>query len=214
MAQPVQPSPPRAVNPRHLGLPRRQSYDPLSTTKSLSQSLSLGNLPPPQFGNLSSGQRSVPAVESSRLLGGSAFRSVSGPGGDGQRTPGGSLVVGSEVFGFGRAKEGRERWGDGSVEGEDGAGEGDEQTPTGAATQLENAPTNWPREFEKGVTGTTTGGEFKSKDGDVLRGKHASESSSVVSRCGPYFVPPSMHGLLPTRLFLSGSALFRLETPS
>ncbi|TNY21022.1 armadillo-type protein [Rhodotorula diobovata] len=90
---------PRAAIPPRLGLPRRSSFDPLSSKSSLS----LGTLPPPAFGNLPTGLRSVPAIESSRRLG-SVFRDVVGstPTGDGQRTPGGSLVIGAEVFGFGK----------------------------------------------------------------------------------------------------------------
>ncbi|GAA5890731.1 hypothetical protein JCM8208_004977 [Rhodotorula glutinis] len=89
-----------AAIPPRLGLPRRSSFDPLSSKSSLS----LGSLPPPAFGNLPTGLRSVPAIESSRRLG-SVFRDVVGsttPNGDGQRTPGGSLVIGAEVFGFGK----------------------------------------------------------------------------------------------------------------
>ncbi|GAA6049753.1 hypothetical protein JCM3770_004441 [Rhodotorula araucariae] len=89
---------PRAAIPPRLGLPRRSSFDPLSSTKG---SLSLGSLPPPAFGNLPTGLRSVPAIESTRRLG-SVFRDVAAPLGDGQRTPGGSLVIGAEVFGFGK----------------------------------------------------------------------------------------------------------------
>ncbi|KAK4051404.1 mRNA binding protein puf3 [Microbotryomycetes sp. JL201] len=97
------------VNPRQFGLPRRQSYD---STKP-PQTLSLGQLPPPSFASLPHGQRSVPALDatssSARILGAhhshshhhSQLRSISGPLGDGQRTPGGSLVVGAEIFGFG-----------------------------------------------------------------------------------------------------------------
>ncbi|GAA5936525.1 mRNA-binding protein PUF3 [Sporobolomyces koalae] len=128
---------PLGVNPRHLGLTRRQSYDPLSSTKG-SLGLSLGQLPPPTFGNMPTGLRSVPAVESSRHFSSSAFRNVTTPLGDGQRTPGGSLVIGAEVFGFGAAakKEPRERWGTGSVEG------GDEKK------------SDWPSEFD--VAGAKT----------------------------------------------------------
>ncbi|BGP48891.1 mRNA binding protein puf3 [Rhodotorula kratochvilovae] len=90
---------PRAAIPPRLGLPRRSSFDPLSS--STKGSLSLGTLPPPAFGNLPTGLRSVPAIESTRRLG-SAFRDVAAPLGDGQRTPGGSLVIGAEVFGFGK----------------------------------------------------------------------------------------------------------------
>lgn len=88
--------------PARLGLPRRSSFDPLSSTSK--RGLSLGTLPGPSFGALPSGLRSVPALDSARPFGSAAtaFRNVSGPLGDGQRTPGGSLVVGAEVFGFGR----------------------------------------------------------------------------------------------------------------
>ena len=61
------------THPRHLGLARRQSYDPLSTTKS--HSLSLGTLPSPSFGALPHGHTSVPAIESNRFLSG-GFRAV------------------------------------------------------------------------------------------------------------------------------------------
>lgn len=112
------PAPPGAIPPR-LGLPRRSSFDPhSSTTKG---SLSLGSLPPPTFGNLPAGLRSVPAIESSRHFG-SAFRNNAALG-DGQRTPGGSLVIGAEVFGFGKyaPKETtrRHNGGGGSVDGLD-----------------------------------------------------------------------------------------------
>ncbi|BGP00131.1 hypothetical protein RTG_00087 [Rhodotorula toruloides ATCC 204091] len=90
---------PLSANPRHLGLPRRQSFDPLSSSNK--GALSLGTLPRPSFADLPTGLRSVPAIESTRHLG-SAFRNVSAPFGDGQRTPGGSLVIGAEVFGFGK----------------------------------------------------------------------------------------------------------------
>lgn len=122
---------PIGVNPRHLGLTRRQSYD----TPKGSLGLSLGKLPPPTFGNIPLGLRSVPAVESSRHFG-SAFRNhVTTPNGDGQRTPGGSLVIGAEVFGFGAAlkKEPRERWGTGSIE------------SAGLKTEEKS---DWPSEFE------------------------------------------------------------------
>ena len=169
MAQPLQTSPPRAINPRHLGLTRRQSYDPLSKTTSLSQSLSLGNLPSPTFGHpFPSGQRSVPAVEYNRMLGGgSAFRS--GPLGDGQRTPGGSLVVGAEIFGFGGPK-GKDRWGDGSVKGE-GSVRGDED-------EGENSAGGWPTEFEQAVTG---GMSSNSKGSPSRKTLHGLETASAVS---------------------------------
>lgn len=86
--------------PARLGLPRRSSFDPLSTSNK--SGLSLGSLPGPSFGVLPSGLRSVPALDSSRPFGNGALRNVSAPLGDGQRTPGGSLVVGAEVFGFGK----------------------------------------------------------------------------------------------------------------
>lgn len=88
--------------PARLGLPRRSSFDPLSSTSKCG--LSLGTLPGPSFAALPSGLRSVPALDSARPFGSAAtaFRNVSGPLGDGQRTPGGSLVVGAEVFGFGK----------------------------------------------------------------------------------------------------------------
>ncbi|GAA5896446.1 hypothetical protein JCM6882_001015 [Rhodosporidiobolus microsporus] len=140
---------PLGVNPRHLGLPRRQSFDPLSSnTKG---SLSLGQLPAPSFGAIPAGLRSVPAIESSRhflhLGASSAFRNVSAPLGDGQRTPGGSLVIGAEVFGFGKyaptPKEGRRANG-GSLDG----------------AQAEEGPTSrigsdWPSEFEARATAST-----------------------------------------------------------
>ena len=116
----------------HLGLARRQSYDPLSTTKT--HSLSLGTLPAPSFGALPHGHTSVPAIESNRFLG-AGFRSVSGPNESGQRTPGGSLVVGSEVFGFGRQqpqKDARERWGSGGVGQDEDDEDANEPTPNGA----------------------------------------------------------------------------------
>lgn len=136
-AQPLAP-------PRPVGLLRRQSYDPLSTgpnnrpKSSLAKDLSLGKLPSPSFGHLPAGQRSVPALNLDRRLGGSraaavgangsslSFADMLGPGtpGDGgQRTPGGSLVIGSEIFGFGgpasAKKEGRARWGTGNVDEDD-----------------------------------------------------------------------------------------------
>lgn len=170
----MQPSPPRAINPRHLGLTRRQSFDPLSSKLSLSQSLSLGNLPSPTFGHIPAGQRSVPAVDLNRRLGGAgAFRSVSGPLGDGQRTPGGSLVVGAEIFGFGGPK-GKDRWGNGSVAGDDTTADDD-------PSQLENEQGGWPSEFEAAVNAN--------KDGSARKGLHGLETSSAVS-CSSS-VPPS-----------------------
>ncbi|GAA5845696.1 hypothetical protein JCM5353_005639 [Sporobolomyces roseus] len=131
------PNPPMGVNPRALGLVRRQSYDPLSSTKG-SLGLSLGKLPPPTFGNIPTGLRSVPAVDSSRHFS-SAFRNVTTPLGDGQRTPGGSLVIGAEIFGFGTTpkKEPRERWGTGSMEG------GEDKN---------KLTSDWPSEFEVAAT--------------------------------------------------------------
>lgn len=149
-------SPPKA-RPRHLGLPRRQSYDLLSTSTSkasLSQALSLGNLPSPTFSHIPAGQRSVPAVEMNRMLGHDrAFRSISGPLGDGQRTPGGSLVVGAEIFGFGGPKA-KDRWTSTSIQGEgsDAGGSDAGHTPrSSAAIQLEAAPAGWPSEIEQAV---------------------------------------------------------------
>ncbi|GAA6003048.1 hypothetical protein JCM10207_001962 [Rhodosporidiobolus poonsookiae] len=109
---------PLGVNPRHLGLPRRQSFDPLSSTKG---SLTLGQLPPPSFGAMPAGLRSVPAIESSRHLGSNPWRNISAPLGDGQRTPGGSLVIGAEVFGFGKhpPKEPKERRMESTSDGEE-----------------------------------------------------------------------------------------------
>lgn len=132
-----------ASSPLPPPLNRRSSYDPHSTKTKLS----LGSLPPPSFRDLGAGQRSVPAVESSRHLGG--FRAVSSPFGDGLRTPGGSLVVGSEVFGFGRAaalaaKEGKDRWGDGLT------GEGEsEDPPTPSGVPKDSPSSDWPSAFEK-----------------------------------------------------------------
>ncbi|SGY13994.1 BQ5605_C010g06021 [Microbotryum silenes-dioicae] len=106
-----------------MGLPRRQSFEPLSTSStSLASSLSLGKLPSPVFDRFGPGQRSVPAFEASSFhlfvgatrsnskLGlpngtnGGSMRSVSGPGtptssrsngiaDEGQRTPGGSSLA-------------------------------------------------------------------------------------------------------------------------
>jgi len=140
---------PVGVNPRHLGLTRRQSYD----APKGSLGLSLGKLPPPTFGNIPLGLRSVPAVESSRHFG-SAFRNhVTTPNGDGQRTPGGSLVIGAEVFGFGAAlkKEPRERWGTGSIE-------------SGGIKNEEKS--DWPSAFEAAASS---------------KAKHGSSSLSAVS---------------------------------
>ncbi|SCZ89604.1 BZ3500_MvSof-1268-A1-R1_Chr9g10475 [Microbotryum saponariae] len=85
---------------RPMGLPRRQSFEPLSTSSTLASSLSLGKLPSPVFDRFGPGQRSVPAFEASSFhlfvgatrpnsrLGlpngtnGGSMRSVSGP-----RTP-------------------------------------------------------------------------------------------------------------------------------
>lgn len=163
---------PIGVNPRHLGLPRRQSYDPLSSTKG-SLGLSLGQLPPPTFGNIPAGLRSVPAVESNRHFG-SAFRNhVTTPNGDGQRTPGGSLVIGAEVFGFGAAlkKEPRERWGTGAIE--------------SAASQTEE-PSDWPSAFDTAAASQRT--------------KHGSSSISAVSR--GFVLLPTLFSFPPCSLFL------------
>jgi len=122
------------------GLFRRQSYDPLSsansrTKSSLAKDLSLGNLPSPSFNHLPAGQRSVPALNLDRRLGlgsrtgangaGLTFADMLGPRPEGQRTPGGSLVIGSEIFGYGgptsAKKEGRARWGSGNVDDDDEA---------------------------------------------------------------------------------------------
>ncbi|KDE06730.1 hypothetical protein MVLG_02926 [Microbotryum lychnidis-dioicae p1A1 Lamole] len=108
---------------RPMGLPRRQSFEPLSTSStSLASSLSLGKLPSPVFDRFGPGQRSVPAFEASSFhlfvgatrsnskLGlpngtnGGSMRSVCGPGtptssrsngiaDEGQRTPGGSSLA-------------------------------------------------------------------------------------------------------------------------
>lgn len=145
------------VNPRALGLVRRQSYDPLSSTKG-SLGLSLGKLPPPTFGNIPTGLRSVPAVDSSRHFS-SAFRNVTTPLGDGQRTPGGSLVIGAEIFGFGTTpkKEPRERWGTGSMEG------GEDKN---------KLTSDWPSEFEVAAT---------KEQSSSSRVKHGSSGLSAVS---------------------------------
>lgn len=91
-------------------LSRHESYEPhrsspsTSTSIPVSADLSLGSLPAPQFGTLPAGQRSVPAVEQHRFPTQShlkASASTSMQSADGQRTPGGSLVIGAEVFGFG-----------------------------------------------------------------------------------------------------------------
>jgi hypothetical protein len=166
----IKPASSIGVNPRHLGLTRRQSYDPLSSTKG-SLGLSLGKLPPPTFGNIPAGLRSVPAVESSRHFG-SAFRNVTTPNGDGQRTPGGSLVIGAEVFGFGALKkEPRERWGSGSIDG-------------GAVEK-----SDWPSAFD---VATPLDGSSASSQ----RGKHGSSNLSAVSHLNSscsrvsYSLPP------------------------
>ncbi|GAA5971182.1 hypothetical protein JCM21900_004076 [Sporobolomyces salmonicolor] len=153
---------PLGVSPRHLGLPRRQSYDPLSSTKG---SLSLGKLPPPTFGSIPAGLRSVPAVETTRHFGSSAFRNVSAPLGDGQRTPGGSLVIGAEVFGFGKPapKDARERWGTGSVDGADEA-------------PASKVMSDWPSEFEPAATATATAA---GRNGAAPKSKHRLESLSA-----------------------------------
>lgn len=144
------------------GLFRRQSYDPLSsansrTKSSLAKDLSLGNLPSPSFNHLPAGQRSVPALNLDRRLGlgsrtgangaGLTFADMLGPRPEGQRTPGGSLVIGSEIFGFGgppsAKKEGRARWGSGNVEDEDEAG----LPPVRLSfeqDELDDTPLNWP----------------------------------------------------------------------
>ncbi|GAA6043606.1 hypothetical protein JCM8097_008284 [Rhodosporidiobolus ruineniae] len=131
----------KPIHPRHLGLPRRQSFDPLSSTKG---SLTLGSLPAPSFGAIPNGLRSVPAIESTRHLGSAAFRNISAPLGDGQRTPGGSLVIGAEVFGFGKyaPKDPKERRINGSVDAEDG----------GAASRI---LTGWPSEYGSRATVST-----------------------------------------------------------
>ncbi|KAM0749114.1 ARM repeat-containing protein [Meredithblackwellia eburnea MCA 4105] len=164
---------------RPYGLARRQSYDPLSTS-SKSQSLSLGTLPRPDFAQLPLGQRSVPAVETGRFLA-SGFRSVSGPHEPGQRTPGGSLVVGSEVFGFGGPpkKDARERWGSGAVIGrdeeEDEEEEAESQGANGATTKTLNDdlssrnPADWPSDV----------GEFKLNTSEAVRTKHGLDNLSA-----------------------------------
>lgn len=93
---------------------RRSSYNPSSTTKANAPALNLGILPPRQFSELPLGQRSVPAVELRRVLEEAAPRSGA-PGGE-PRTPGGSLVVGSEVFGFARQPR-LDRWNSGGYDG-------------------------------------------------------------------------------------------------
>ena len=167
---------PIGVNPRHLGLTRRQSYD----TPKGSLGLSLGKLPPPTFGNIPLGLRSVPAVESSRHFG-SAFRNhVTTPNGDGQRTPGGSLVIGAEVFGFGAAlkKEPRERWGTGSIE------------SAGLKTEEKS---DWPSEFETAAVANS-----KAKHGTSSLSAVSSSFPSSSSRSSP-FLP--CHSNFPLVLF-------------
>ena len=159
----TKPIPPTGV--ARLGLPRRQSYDPLSSTKG-SLGLSLGKLPPPTFGNIPTGLRSVPAVDSSRHFS-SAFRNVTTPLGDGQRTPGGSLVIGAEIFGFGTTpkKEPRERWGTGSMEG------GEDKN---------KLTSDWPSEFEVAAA----------KEQSGSRVKHGASGLSAVSCSLLLFQPP------------------------
>lgn len=98
---------PPAAGPTQPRVARRSSYNPSSTTKAAASSLNLGSLPPRQFSDLPLGQRSVPAVELKRVLEEAAPRS--GVAGGEPRTPGGRLVVGSEVFGFGRTPR-LDRW--------------------------------------------------------------------------------------------------------
>lgn len=145
---------------------RRQSYDTLSTMKiSAASNLSLGPLPLPNFSELPNGQRSVPVPNSTHRLtsgGIASHRNVFGPSSGGiieaPRTPGGSLVIGSEVFGFGRHQSnllGKERWGSGVIEGESivDKDEGlDQQTPKG-----ETDPTRWPTDYVGGVNGDESG---------------------------------------------------------
>lgn len=144
---------------------RRQSYDP-STTK-INNSLSLGPLPLPNFTEFPAGQRSVPINtnnnnNSNNLIprlssGGIAnHRNVYGPSSspsanlnEAPRTPGGSLVIGSEVFGFGKHSSnnttllGKERWGNGTIEVDNNLDEGvDQQTPKG-----ETDPIKWPSNY-------------------------------------------------------------------
>jgi len=157
-----------AAIPPRLGLPRRSSFDPLSSKSSLS----LGSLPPPAFGNLPTGLRSVPAIESSRRLG-SVFRDVVGattPNGDGQRTPGGSLVIGAEVFGFGKfaPKEPTRR-----------------QHATAASVDgLDDSrvASDWPAEFTKSTT--------SSDDARVRDSTGATTAKSLARLSGVRSVPP------------------------
>ncbi|KAM0789216.1 hypothetical protein ACM66B_000061 [Microbotryomycetes sp. NB124-2] len=133
---------------RPFGLPRRQSYDLASNTKP-QPGLSLGKLPPPSFASLPHGQRSVPALEaSSRILGSSShhlahhhtasqLRSTSGPLGDGQRTPGGSLVVGAEIFGFASPAA---------------AGSNSKTRSTKSSLPLDDPTGGWPSEFDTATT--------------------------------------------------------------
>ncbi|GAA5992359.1 hypothetical protein JCM10908_000443 [Rhodotorula pacifica] len=124
--------------PARLGLPRRSSFDPLSTSSS-KKGLSLGTLPGPSFAALPSGLRSVPALDSSRSFGSAAFRNVSTPLGDGQRTPGGSLVVGAEVFGFGKhaPRDSSERRRPGAAAGVSHGGGGGDSTASGSVDGLD-----------------------------------------------------------------------------
>ncbi|KAK4057273.1 mRNA binding protein puf3 [Microbotryomycetes sp. JL221] len=191
--------------PRHLGLTRRQSYDLTSTlghptshapslsTSRVGQGLSLGKLPAPSFSALPHGQRSVPALEassSSRLFGlhsnagpsGSSsshggFRSVSGNGpfSDGQRTPGGSLVVGAEIFGFGSSpssassKLAKDRWADTSA-----LSTTDTPRSSLRALQLDDDSNGgWPSEF------ATSSSKSSASTSKTNHTRHGVDSSSA-----------------------------------
>lgn len=135
--------------PKHLGLARRQSYNPLSTTKNgASESLSLGTLPPPLFpAEVPTGQRSVPALDSGRRLGTNGRSPLTG---EQPRTPGGSLVVGSEVFGFAGRVSGRERWGDGGLVDSGLAPDSEVVPPRTEEVVSRNWPSH-PSAFENGI---------------------------------------------------------------
>lgn len=182
---------------------RRQSYDVLSTTKA---PLSLGPLPLPNFSEIPNGQRSVPVSTTStpRLTSGgvASHRNVFGPSSAGiieaPRTPGGSLVIGSEVFGFGRQQSnllGKERWGSGTLDGEstlEGEEGFDQQTPKGGETDN----IKWSNDYTGGVNGGVAngGGDFQL---DHSNNEFNVETSNPVSFFSFFSYRPSLFLGLP-----------------
>lgn len=181
--------------------------------------LSLGTLPQPQFNfNLPSGQRSVPVsnsnlpsnhnnllfnnsnittTNSSTATGIRSAQIIDEIGHNVPRTPGGSLVIGSEIFGFGKSTSSasaRDRW---STLGGEGSNAGERSpgilTPRAVGILSDSNSYNpssapWPHEFERALNNNMSSGNGSSGNGKfelVSSGKIAQSNQNTAVRCLP-----------------------------